>query len=129
MGVVTKQACDAKPLEATTTKFFEHPEKIVNDAEVSFYCTVEDCNVDQAIKDVLKKDVPETIAAMKAVGSAVKPNPKGDGGADGGDGGADGGDGGADGDNKGQLISKFLLLVIILTKKPTNFLKDICPSL
>ena len=72
MGAVTIQACKTKALEATTTKFFEHPEKIVNDAEVSFYCTVEDCNVDQAIKDVLKKDVPETIAAMKAVGSAVK---------------------------------------------------------
>ena len=65
MGAVTKQACDAKALEATTTKFFEHPEKIVNDAEVSFYCTADDCNVDQAIKDVLKENVADTIAAMK----------------------------------------------------------------
>ena len=68
MGDVTIQACNAKDLGDLTTKF-EHPVKIVNDAEVSFYCTVEDCNVDQAIKDVLKKDVPETIAAMKAVGT------------------------------------------------------------
>merc|ERR1739838_82915 len=65
LGAVTKQACDAKALEATTTKFFEHPEKIVNDAEVSFYCTADDCNVDQAIKDVLKENVADTIAAMK----------------------------------------------------------------
>ena len=30
---------------------------------------------------------------------------------------------------KGQLISKRLLCVIVLTKKPMNFFQDFCPSL
>merc|ERR1739838_829164 len=65
LGDVTIQACNAKDLGDLTTKF-EHPVKIVNDAEVSFYCTTDDCNVDQAIKGVLKENVADTIAVMKA---------------------------------------------------------------
>merc|ERR1740129_230001 len=64
LGAVIKQACAAKDLEDLTTKF-EHPVKIENDAEVSFYCKTDNCNVDQAIKGVLKENVADTIAAMK----------------------------------------------------------------
>merc|ERR1739842_24184 len=69
--VVTAQACDAKDLKGAT-KFFVVPAEIVNDAEVSFYCTADDCNVEKEIKDILKDDSAKTIAEMKKVNEAHK---------------------------------------------------------
>ena len=45
------------------TKKFEVPEAIVNDSLISFYCKANDCNVEQAIKDVLIEYGPKTLAA------------------------------------------------------------------
>merc|ERR1711971_71207 len=68
LGDITKQACNAKKLGELTKKF-EHPEKIENDSEVSFYCTTDDCNVAEEITKVIKENVADTIAAMKGVGT------------------------------------------------------------
>ena len=67
MGAITKQACDAKALETSTTNVeIEAPVEIVNDSPVSFYCKTDDCNVEKELTDVLKENVADTIAAMKA---------------------------------------------------------------
>ena len=66
---------------------FQTPLEIVNDAEVSFYCNADDCNVEQGIKDAFKDDGPLTLEAMKAVQGAggapagADDAPPGDGGA------------------------------------------------
>ena len=52
-----------------STEKFKHPIKIENNAFVTFYCNTDHCNWDRAIKDVLKENVAETIAAMKAIGT------------------------------------------------------------
>ena len=67
---ITKQECVAKEVG---TKTFEVPVDGIKDgAEVSFYCKEDDCNKDQAIKDVLKEDGAKTEAAMKAAGATVE---------------------------------------------------------
>ena len=66
---------------------FETPVEIKNDAEVSFYCKADDCNVEEGIKAAFKDDGPLTLEAMKAdQGAGGAPAgaddaPVGDGGA------------------------------------------------
>ena len=62
------KGCDATDLGESTEKF-EHPIKIENNASVTFYCNTDNCNGEKPFNSFLRKNVAETIAAMKAVGT------------------------------------------------------------
>jgi hypothetical protein len=53
-------------------KKFVVPETIVANTTVSFYCKADDCNVEQAIKGVLKDDGPKTVIAMNESNGAAQ---------------------------------------------------------